>query len=257
MMDEIEQAAHDFCDKHGGTPHIEALTAVIREQCQNALRCTHGFDIGAIRRERQDAEPTYGDDMAKIASVVGGLDMGCAKMEESRCLYDLAAKVEEGVIVEIGSWKGRSTVALGLGSMAGHGVPVYSCDPHALNVEVDIGAPWHHYGPHDLGDWMEAILRFELWEIVRPVSLFSHELILGWGEIGRDIGLLWIDASHEYEPTHDECFGLIPYLTPDAPIVFDDYNVDGVRKVCDELEELGWTIQPWGAKMAVAWQPEG
>lgn len=256
-MDEIEQAAHEFVrlsDDYSLEEKEKHLADLFRQQVRLHMQRDH-FDIAAIRKERQDREPTYGDDMAKIASVTGGLDMGCGKMEESRCLYDLASKVKEGVIVEIGSWKGRSTVALALGSMAGNGVPVYSVDPHAHTPDIDIGAPWFSYGPWDLGDWMEAILRFELSEIVRPVCLFSDHFIPCFAISEQKIGLLWIDASHVYEPTRYECFGLIEYLTEDAPIVFDDYNVEGVHKVCDELEEMGWTIQPWGAKMAVAWQP--
>ena len=52
--------------------------------------------------------------------------------EEGEALYELArACTGKGVIVEIGSWKGKSTVCLGLGSQAGAAVPVYAIDPHA------------------------------------------------------------------------------------------------------------------------------
>jgi len=34
------------------------------------------------------------------------------------------------VIVEIGSWKGRSTIVLAAGARAGAGGPVYAVDPH-------------------------------------------------------------------------------------------------------------------------------
>jgi hypothetical protein len=46
---------------------------------------------------------------------------------EAGALYDLA-KEATGPIVEIGSWQGRSTAALALGSMAGAGHPVYAID---------------------------------------------------------------------------------------------------------------------------------
>ena len=39
--------------------------------------------------------------------------------EEGEALYDLAKRCEgRGVIVEIGSWKGKSTICLGIGSRA-------------------------------------------------------------------------------------------------------------------------------------------
>src|SRR5436305_15309889 len=52
--------------------------------------------------------------------------------EEGEALYDLArACTGRGMIVEIGSWKGKSTICLGLGSRAGASVPAYAVDPHA------------------------------------------------------------------------------------------------------------------------------
>src|SRR4051794_41857731 len=52
--------------------------------------------------------------------------------EEGEALYDLARRCRgDGAIVEIGSWKGKSTVCLGLGSQAGASVPIYAIDPHA------------------------------------------------------------------------------------------------------------------------------
>ena len=45
-------------------------------------------------------------------------------------LYELAHAVEEGVIVEVGSYRGKSTSALGRGSQRGHRVPVYAIEPH-------------------------------------------------------------------------------------------------------------------------------
>src|SRR5712691_13572252 len=52
--------------------------------------------------------------------------------EEGEALYDLArACTGKGVIVEIGSWVGKSTICLGRGSLAGASVPIYAVDPHA------------------------------------------------------------------------------------------------------------------------------
>jgi predicted O-methyltransferase YrrM len=49
--------------------------------------------------------------------------------EEATALYELAKGCTgRGVIVEIGSFKGRSTICLGLGSQAGQGVPIYAID---------------------------------------------------------------------------------------------------------------------------------
>lgn len=50
---------------------------------------------------------------------------------EGALLYSLARKCNaNGVIVEIGSWKGKSTIFIAKGSEAGQRVRVYAIDPH-------------------------------------------------------------------------------------------------------------------------------
>ena len=46
-------------------------------------------------------------------------------------LYEAVKKCAgRGVIVEIGSWKGKSTVSLGLGSRERNKIKIYAIDPH-------------------------------------------------------------------------------------------------------------------------------
>ena len=55
---------------------------------------------------------------------------------EGHYLYETAKKVKKGnAIVEIGSWKGKSTICLGLGSRDGRGVKIVAIDPHTGNSE--------------------------------------------------------------------------------------------------------------------------
>ena len=50
---------------------------------------------------------------------------------EGELLYNLAKNCTgKGVIVEIGSWVGKSTVHLAAGSQEGSQVPVFAVDPH-------------------------------------------------------------------------------------------------------------------------------
>ena len=83
--------------------------------------------------------------------------------EEGQALYDLArACTGKGVIVEIGSWKGKSTVCLGLGSQEGSSVPVYSIDPHA---------------DYRFGDFKANVERAGIAKLVRPIASLSPN---GW-----------------------------------------------------------------------------
>lgn len=56
---------------------------------------------------------------------------------EAELLYLIARRVSpEYSIVEIGSWKGHSTVCLGCGARDGEKAPVFAIDPHSGSPEL-------------------------------------------------------------------------------------------------------------------------
>ncbi len=67
------------------------------------------------------------EEVQKLAAPI----KGWLKDKEGQLLYDLAKNCTgKGVIVEIGSWKGKSTTWLAHGSKEGNKVRVYAIDPH-------------------------------------------------------------------------------------------------------------------------------
>ena len=70
---------------------------------------------------------------------------GMIHPDECLLLIRLASQVREGVIVEIGSYRGRSTIALAMGSFRGQAVPVYAIEPH----ENFTGVFGRRFGPAD------------------------------------------------------------------------------------------------------------
>src|SRR5207249_10441007 len=72
-----------------------------------------------LRRRRR--RPAH---LATIAAIDGMLSN-----EECALLYELARAEQDGCIVEIGTFHGKGTIALGLGARDGAQVPVYSVDP--------------------------------------------------------------------------------------------------------------------------------
>ena len=104
--------------------------------------------------------------------------------EEAVALYELAKGCTgRGVIVEIGSFKGRSTICLGLGSQAGHGVPIYAVDP---------GHGWKRFAEFDAN-----IRRAGIERLVTPVAAASGDAYSDFTEAA--IELLFIDGSHRYD----------------------------------------------------------
>src|SRR5579872_4668202 len=82
--------------------------------------------------------------MQTIEDVLTSVD-GWLHPKEARLLYRLASQCRaRGAIVEIGSWKGKSTICLARGSIAGGKTPIHAIDPHTGSPEHarEMGAVW-------------------------------------------------------------------------------------------------------------------
>lgn len=135
--------------------------------------------------------------------------------EEGEALFDLArACTGKGAIVEIGSWKGKSTVCLGLGSKAGKSVPVYAIDPHA---------------DYRFGDFKTNVERAGIAELVRPIASLSQPAAADFDE---PIELLFVDGSHEYDLVLEDFEKWVPKVVDGGWVAFHDTTwTQGPRKV--------------------------
>jgi MMP 1-O-methyltransferase len=122
-----------------------------------------------------------------ILSVPGSTDS-----EEVSLLYELASQVTRGCIVEVGSAKGRSTVALALGAKSGGGAAVYAIEPHE-HFEGVLGGV---FTPRNRAAFFESLLRSDTVEIVRLVNVSSEVVAPGWQ---AEVGLVFIDGDHRFE----------------------------------------------------------
>ena len=101
--------------------------------------------------------------------------------EEGEALYDLArACTGKGVIVEIGSWMGKSTICLGRGSLAGASVPIYAIDPHT---------------DHRFGDFKANVDRAGITDLVTPIASLSQPAA---DDFQEPIELLFVDGSSRF-----------------------------------------------------------
>jgi hypothetical protein len=144
-----------------------------------------------------------------------GRTEGMTSLEEAKLLYELAREVRSGCIVEVGSYRGRSTVALGRGSLDGHRVPVFAIEPHQTFTGVLGG----RFGPADAGAFYRAILDTGCYHVVRLISLSSEQVVPGWR---LPVALLWIDGDHRYEGVRRDFESWRPHLIEGATVVFDD-----------------------------------
>jgi predicted O-methyltransferase YrrM len=157
---------------------------------------------------------------ALLQDKLDGVD-GWLSDEESATLYSLAKRCTgRGVIVEIGSYKGRSTISLGLGTRAGASVPIYAIDPHR-------GRSYEAF--------VANIARADLEDQVTQVRLPSQEAI---GAIGdHPIELLFIDGSHKYDLVLQDFALFVPRVIEGGWVAMHDTieAYPGSKRVAEHL----------------------
>src|SRR3954449_13303225 len=135
--------------------------------------------------------------------------------EEGEALFDLARECTgKGVIVEIGSWKGKSTVCLGLGSQTGASVPIFAVDPHA---------------DHRFGDFKENVERAGIAGLVTPIPSLSQPAA---DDFHEPIELLFVDGSHEEALVREDFDKWVPKVVDGGWVAFHDTTwTAGPRRV--------------------------
>jgi predicted O-methyltransferase YrrM len=128
----------------------------------------------------------------QVADVEGWMSPG-----QAATLYDAARNCpEDGTIVEIGSFRGRSTIVLA--SAASDGTQVVAIDPHAGN---DRGPQEYEGYAEEAADDHEVFLanlrRAGVADRVRHVRAFSDAAL---GDVPGPIDVLYIDGAHRYAP---------------------------------------------------------
>lgn len=137
---------------------------------------------------------------------------------ETQHLYQLAKSVKPGLaIVEIGSWKGRSTVCLGQGSLEGAGNLVVAIDPHTGSMEH-----WKIYGKGNVdtfGEFKKNIQNFGLEKIVQPLVTTSVEAAKNFSS---PVGLVFVDGNHSASAVKLDTNLWLPKIVPGSHIAFHD-----------------------------------
>ncbi|RMH28125.1 MAG: class I SAM-dependent methyltransferase [Planctomycetota bacterium] len=178
---------------------------------------------------------------------------GWLSLDEARLLHTLAGEVAEGCIVEVGAYRGRSTIALSAG--APEGIPVYSIDPHA---EMWVNGKLAYAGPDDRAAFYRAMLDSGATRNVHLLNSTSERLTPGWD---IPVGLLWIDGDHSYEGVARDWACWRPHLMPGCTVVFDDAHdpAVGPHRLISELLAAGEIVhrRNVGKVRSVVFQPAG
>ena len=154
-----------------------------------------------------------------------------------------------GAILEIGSFKGRSTV--GLAYVARHyGLgKVIAVDPHTSPSATD---PDLRDKPSSYEDFKTNLRRANVADVVDSHRTFSTELARSWNQPLR---LLWIDGDHTYRGAKADLVAFRPWLADGAIVAFHDALRDfgGPTRVFVEEILRSDEFGPAGVAGSIAW----
>jgi predicted O-methyltransferase YrrM len=157
---------------------------------------------------------------------------GTISAEEATLLYRLASKLRTGCIVEIGSWRGKSAIAMALGAKtqpADKRPMIYCVEPHVSPVSTKGG----QFGPRDRTAFYRAMLDADCAENVALVNLPSTAAAKGWR---TPIGLLFIDGDHSEAGVQADIDAWTPFLTEGGVVAFNDTKDDSIRTMLSSGE---------------------
>jgi hypothetical protein len=164
---------------------------------------------------------------------------GWLTSNELKGLFYIPQQIDHilGSIVEIGSFKGKSTITLGLGSklLTKKKRSIYAIDPFGPHYDSSEYPDFTAFNNNYFDLFWENIKLFELENYVKPIRKFSTE---AYNECPASIAALFIDGDHRYESVKHDIHHYVPRVTIGGLIAFHDYgnpDIPGVEKAVNEL----------------------
>lgn len=151
----------------------------------------------------------------RAARAAAGIE-GWLSEAQGRALHDAAARASgRGAIVEIGSWKGRSTTWLAHGAME-RGLRVMAIDPHA-NSREDVSA-------RTFEAFEANLIRAGVQEAVQPLVLTSAEAV---HIVDGPVEVLFVDGDHSVEGARRDAELWLPRVMHGGTVLFHDVASSG------------------------------
>lgn len=177
-------------------------------------------------------------ELYSIISKVNGISGFLSEIDIS--VLFIFAKYGTGVgqIVEIGSFMGKSAVCMALGLRdRGDAEKVYAIDPHLGSIEHQKGQPFENTMPKSgttKDIFFANIEKYKVKDLIEPLIMTSEEAEKNWDK-SKNIRLLFIDGSHEYEDVLKDYELWAPKIVKNGIIVMHDIVThSGAGKVFKE-----------------------
>jgi predicted O-methyltransferase YrrM len=153
---------------------------------------------------------------------------------EGRWLFEAARDVQiEGDVVEIGSFMGRSTICLGLGTKLNNQstqseAKVFAVDPHTGGIGYVEKYPDAPEKLYSLGPFLQNLVDFKVQDVVVPLVQRSEDAFGLWSR--GAVRLLFIDGWHSYETCYFDITNWGSLVAPGGLIAVHDYEWDDVKE---------------------------
>ncbi len=152
---------------------------------------------------------------AQDACAAGMSVEGWMVLEELRFLFLAAAlPTADGEVLEIGSYRGRSTVVLAKGALWAGQDKVVACDPFVPVAPTDPVGSSHEV-------FLANLRRHGVESHVQLHHTWSAELARTWD---RPLRLLWVDGNHDYAAVRADVEAYLPHLAPGALVALHDVD---------------------------------
>lgn len=141
-------------------------------------------------------------------------------LNEGHLLWNISRYLrQDSVIVEIGSFRGKSTcfIAEGIGNKR--------CQFFAVDIWLERKC--------SLEKFLENTKAYK--DKITPLKGFSYDIVKNW-PAERKIDFLWIDGDHSYEGVKRDIADWLALVKKDGYVLFHDYrDAAGVKRAVDEL----------------------
>ncbi|MEC9283519.1 MAG: class I SAM-dependent methyltransferase [Bdellovibrionota bacterium] len=168
----------------------------------------------------------------QIQKIVNSID-GWLNPPVVSLLYRLAKRLPDNpMIVEIGSWKGKSTVLLQLSRPDAR---VFAIDPFT-------GSHEHEEEFGEVDTYEDFIKNINTFCDSSQISVIRNLSANAVNELPDGIDMLWIDGSHDYRDVKSDFELYYPKLKEGAWVAMHDYKWQGVKQFTWELLKSDFDI---------------
>jgi predicted O-methyltransferase YrrM len=145
--------------------------------------------------------------------------------EEAVQIFDLAHALRDRnvVVVEIGSWLGKSSVVIGSALRFKKAATLNCIDPFDASGDARSTRRYHLDAsrlPASILDTFKLnVRRAGISKVVRVLQGLSHQVVKGWN---GPIDMLFIDGNHELESVRQDFLQWSPFVKPGGIVAFHD-----------------------------------